>query len=400
MNNNTEGATPLPQANEWLSYITPFATAIGKTPDEVTAAIKDLVGEPGPDAIALLSNEADTPLTELLPLFTGVATAKLRKAIGGNLRKARPEAAPSTEAKLATPSFDVLPTVPDDETWLTALKIGGELKVEKNTVIAGIRAALADRSGLFGIPERLLELMENQAVSLSEPVGKEFFELQELITTRNYAEIFAALKIDGRKYAAVRRKTALIGMLDNHLWPALISFHGQLRAWNDSWQQSFGNPGAMAGLLTVALAGGRGAPLPPNMMQPPPTDGVRDAADTVVNEVNRVFAGFGIPVAMALAYDAQCIKKALESPSLPAHVGAANRDQMLKLLNVEVTADYVRLERNITRYALGIMEFPKVTGDGELTYLATLLALGTQIPWDKLQAPARRGAARRSNLDE
>ena len=390
----------MPQGNEWLSYIAPFATAIGKTPEEVTEAVKALVGEPGPDAVALLSNEADTPLPELLPLFAGVATAKLRKAISAHLRKVQVTTAMGGDAKVATPSFDVLPTVPDDETWLAALKIGGELKAEKNTVIAGIRAALADRSGLFGIPDRLLELMEGQAVSLSEPVGKEFFELQELITTRNYAEIFAALKIDGRKYAAASRKRALVAKLDEHLWPALISFHGQLRAWNDSWQQSFGNPGAMAGLLTVALAGGRGGPVPPNMVQPPPTDGIRDAADTVVNEVNRVFAGFGIPVAMALAYDAQCIKKALENPALPVHVGAANRDQMLKLLNVDVTADYVRLERNITRYALGIMEFPKVTGDGELTYLATLLALGTQIPWDKLQAPARRGALNRRQTAE
>jgi hypothetical protein len=91
-----------------------------------------------------------------------------------------------------------------------------------------------------------------------------------------------------------------------------------------------------------------------------------------------------------MAYDAMNVKKVLETPMLPAMVGAANREQMLKLLRADVQADYVRLERNVIQYALGVMEYSKVTPDAELGYLTSLHLLGSQIPWDRLGAPHSR----------
>jgi hypothetical protein len=78
-------------------------------------------------------------------------------------------------------------------------------------------------------------------------------------------------------------------------------------------------------------------------------------------------------------------KEVLEDANLPAAVGAVNKEQMLKMLGVAISADYVRIERNVTRYALSAMEFPKVTsGPEELNYLSALFQLGTSIQWDKL----------------
>jgi hypothetical protein len=126
-------------------------------------------------------------------------------------------------------------------------------------------------------------------------------------------------------------------------------------------------------------------------MQPPPTDGLRDAAESVIQQINKIFAGLGIPVARALAFDAQRIKEILETPTLPAQIGAPNREQMLKLLGVAVPSDYVRLERNVTRYALAVLEIERLTaGQEELQFLTALMMLGSQIPWDRLGVPGRR----------
>ena len=138
--------------------------------------------------------------------------------------------------------------------------------------------------------------------------------------------------------------------------------------------------------------------MPPGMIQPPSTDPLRDSAESVITGINRIFAGTGIPVAMALAYDAQQIRRALENPSLPVQVGAANREQMLRKLGVAVTSDYPRLEQNLKQYTLGVIELPNVTaGQTEMAFVAALYQLGSQIPWDKLRgngkAPHLNGIA-------
>lgn len=388
-NAGTEGASTALSA--WQQFINPFAEAVGKTPDEVSGALKELIGEPGEKAIEVLQDEEFSSFEDISTAIAelGIPKGVLKKAIAQTLRgKSLPQPAMVAANPSAT-SFDVLPSVPDDAAWLAALKTGGSLKVNSNTVISGMRAALAARSGLFELPARLSELMESHAHSLDEPVGPDFFTLNDLLTRRNYAEIFSALKIDGRKYASQGRKTELVKRLDEVLWPALIGFQGQLKGWVESWQQTFANPGTTMGLLAAAMSG-KGGIMPPGMTAPPSTDSLRDSADAVIDQINRCFAGLGIPVAMAMAFDAQAIKEVLENPTLPMHVGAASRDQMIKLLGVDVTPDYVRLERNITRYALAVMELPKVTGDAELTYLSSLLMLGSQIPWERLGVPARR----------
>ncbi len=387
-----EGAMPSP----WTDYITPFATAIGKSEEEVTTALKPLVGEPGEQAIDLLKNEEFTPFEEIKSKFDSVPVAVLKMAVQKHLRVAPEPVAASAVAPVPTATLDALPPVPADDAWLTMLRTGGELKVSTTHVISAVRAALASRSNLYDLPNELVERMESHAEALEEPVGEDFFALRKLITQRSYAEIFAALKVDGQ-FVTQRRKGAFLTRLDEHLWPALLSFQDQLKAWTESWQQTMGNPAAMMGAF-AAMAGG-GA-MPPGMMTPPPTDSLRDAAEAVNDRVNKVFAGIGIPVSMALAYDAQRIKEVLENPSLPMQIGAVNREQMLKMLGVDVSSDYVRLERNVTRYALSIFEFPKVTsGQEELAYLTSLLMLGSQIPWDKLSGSSRSSHRRGTRRD-
>lgn len=278
--------------------------------------------------------------------------------------------------------LDILPMPPDDTSWLTALKTGGILKFNKDTVVGAVSAALANNVGLYDLPKKIIVAMEENAESLNEPVGAEFYEMQRLLNERSYAEIFAALPGATGRYATEARKKALLQKMDSGLWTALISFHSVLSGWVESWQAGMANPSIMFAMLAGGTSGNI---LPPGMMAPPPTDNLRDSAEGVINSINSIFAGTGIPVAMALAYDAQQIRKALENSNLPAQVGAMNREQMIKKLGAEVSSDYPRLEANLKRYTLSVIGLPDVSaGQTELAYIVALFQLGSQIPWQQL----------------
>ena len=76
-------------------------------------------------------------------------------------------------------------------------------------------------------------------------------------------------------------------------------------------------------------------------------------------------------------------------------IGAANKEQMLKMLGADVASDYVRLERNLVRYMLSVMELPNVTsGQSEIAYFGAMLQLGNSIPWVKLMKSDDRTSGR------
>jgi hypothetical protein len=237
--------------------------------------------------------------------------------------------------------------------------------------------------------------METFAETQEEPCGPEYYKLRKMVTRRSYAEIFAALEIDGASITQ-EKKNLLLKKLESYLWIAVSGFNQQLNAWVTTWQQGMSNPGMMMTAMATMMAGGGGVGLPAGMMQPPLTNALRTSAEGVVDKINRVFAGTGMVVARALAYDASNIKQVLENPNLPTQIGVTNREQMLKTLGVNVSSDYVLLEQNLTRYALAVMDFStptKVPSDREVAYLSALWNLGNAIPWDQLSVsdkPARR----------
>ena len=274
--------------------------------------------------------------------------------------------------------MDVLPAVPDDTSFLEMLKVGGILKPDKVDVIAAMRAGLANRVDLYDLPDTLVKKMESYAESVDEPCSEAFFEMLKVATARGYGDVLSALGVSGT-FASEARKNKLLAKIDDTLWESFSDFHAQLKAWQEAWMSGAANPAMMSMAMAAMMGGGQ---LPPGMMAPPDASPVRDKAEAVINAINKVFSGPGIPVARALAYDALRIKSLLEDPRLPAQIGAANRDQMLKALGVSVTADYVRLERNVVKYALAIMELPNIaSGNSEVIYLGALLQLGLSIPW-------------------
>ncbi len=337
--------------------------------DEVVDAVKAL----GVDTVADLSLLTADDL-----VGAGLKLVKARKLLDA-VKPPEPVVAEVDVAVAA--NFEALPSVPDDGSWLDMLKTGGVLKVDQSTIISTIRAALAQRVGLFNVPAKLAEAMEEFADRNDEPVDPSFFKLRKQLTKRSYAEVFEAIEgLDGT-FVTEARKKELFKRMDQNFWPALLSFQNHLNSWYDTWVQSMANPQ----LFMAALAKGQGVVLPPGMSGAPPADALRDAADAVADAVNRVFAGTGVPVASAMAYDAVQIRKSLEDPRVPALIGAANRDQMLKQLGVSVPATYPRLETNLTRFVISVVDAKnQAAGVEEQTYFGALYLLGTQIDWTQL----------------
>lgn len=374
----------------WEERIGPFALAVGKTIDEITEKLTPLVGEPGDEALTFLADAQTTPDADIKAAFSDlkIPTAKLNFNIS-KLRgmKEKTEASPATSSMQI---FSILPTVPDETSFLEMLKIGGVLKVGETEVLAAVKAALANGVGLFKIPEKMLKRMEEYSEAQMEPCGEMFFEMQKLITENKYGDVLSALGVPG-KFMNETRKNAFFVKIDNILWASLSNFHSVLNNWQDSWMKNI-NPNLM---MSVAMMGQNGAALPPNMMAPPDTSSVRASGEEVINDINKIFAGPGIPVARALAYDATRIMNILNNEKLPAQLGATSRDQMLKDLGIGIGSEIVRTEQSITRYALSVMMLPKVTAENEAAYLTALNQLGLSIPWEKIGVTGRAGIGRK-----
>jgi hypothetical protein len=145
----------------------------------------------------------------------------------------------------------------------------------------------------------------------------------------------------------------------------------------------------MTMMLAQVAGGGKG--MVPGITEAPDTTNIRAAAEEVVNQINRIFSGAGIPVARALAYDATRIMKLLSDSALPAQIGTATKEQMLKELGVTVGSDLVRTEQNIIRYTLAVMELNKVGADTETLYLGALVQVGSGINWNNIGAAKPSG---------
>ena len=315
----------------------------------------------------------------------GMKLAKARKLVAELKSTAKPAAAPAVaaaETRAIQSQFEaLLPSIPTDESWLNALKTGGILKVDESSYIAAIRAALADRAGLYSIPDALSKAMEKYADETEEQVDPTFYALRKSLTRRAYGDIFAAIDgLDGTFITEGRRKEFLSRIRDT-LWPAIAESYRTLDGWYQTWRASFSDPS----MLIAAIGGGfSGGAAGMSMITPPDTAQLHDAGDTLVDSINRVFRGTGVQVAAAMAYDANVIRNTLADSRLPSMVGVKNREMMLKKIGASVSSNYIRLEQNLVKYVLAFAKHDTVTSDVEVNYFVALWQLGTQINWNEL----------------
>lgn len=357
--------------------------AVGVAEDKVAEIAEKAKADGATDlAGAALLTESD---------WTGYGLSKVaaRKLVA-DLTKPASAPAPAA-APVAAQLGQLLPSVPADEAFLAQLQVGGTAKMSKTDVMAAVRALFADRFGVYDIDDRLLEAIATRSTELDEPYPELYYEIEASKSAKKHAEVLKALKVPGR-FVTESRKKQFIGKMQG-LWPILVSFQGQLDAWYTGWTQKAANP-AMLISAFASMAGG-GAPMP-GMMEPPDTSPVLDAATGVIDQLNKLFAGPGIPVARALAADAVEYQQLLKKSELAAAIGASTPEEMLKKLDLAVTADFVRAERSAVQYVLGIMEISTVSPNQLPLYIGALKELGATIPWDRLASGgvAPRAAAR------
>lgn len=291
--------------------------------------------------------------------------------------------APSSAASpLGDLTLDLLPMVPEEDSWLEELRTGGVLKVQQSTVISAIRAALAHRAGLYEIPKKLVVLMERFAEDIDEPVDPIFFKLRRQLTRQSYGNLFDAIGgLDG-SYVTQARKNDLLRRIDQHLWPAISGFNDQLMTWQETWAQGSMSPAALASIVL-----GRDAGVMPAgaSLAPPDTGALHDYAGSVNEAINRVFSGTGAQIAAALAFEASEVRRIFADSRLPALTGSANRDQMIRKLGIRVTAADPRLEKDLIRFVLGVMQAKdQPAGEHEQRFFNSLYMLGARISWDQL----------------
>lgn len=398
----TKGDVKMPEnwKEELDKRIADFAAKTKKETGQIESALIEVVGEPSEEALATLSDATFATDDDIKVALTSlkIPSAVFKKNVG-ILRGPKPEAPVVTAAEQPNvgAALSILPDVPEGQGLLDLLKVGGELKtVDKVDVISAASAALAYRKGVFDLPDKIADAMERFAETAEEPCSAEFYQILKVINQRNYAEIASALGVERvGQLMSKKRKDELLRKLEANFWDAIYGFYTQLSGWYDSWVKTGMNPG----LLAVAFAGAAGgAPvggLSAAMLQPPDSSVLRDAAESAINTINKIFAGTGKMVARGLAYDVQKIKEVIENPDLPKALGETTKDLMLKRLGVTVTSDYVRLDRNIAKYTLAIIEYQKITsGQEEQAYLTAMYLLGNSIPWDTLTGG---GAASRNN---
>lgn len=374
---------------KWQEKVGSFAKAIGKEYDAVTTELQKLVGDANDEGLEALADPECASNDMIRNIFGSVPPAKLNKAIkdlrGAMAPAVAPVAAPAATKSSVMSMVGLLPEPPSDETFLSALRVGGVAKIGATEINSALRVLLAKQLGVYDLPDQLVALMEQHAETLEEPLGEEFYELQKSVTERRYGEILQAMGVTGHFMSEARKKKLLSRM--EGLWPLLASFQGRLDAWQQNWVSRMSNPAAMMAGFASMMNGGAAVGMPGMMDHPDPAP-ILDAASGVIDALNKMFAGTGIPVARALAHDTLRIKGILTDARLPAAVGAANRDEMLKKLNAGVSAEYVRLERDLVGYVLAVLQLAagEVSTEQIPMYLMALQNRGTNIPWDKLQA--------------
>ncbi len=371
--NTTETKNTMKATDEVLAKLTKY----GADEATVNKIVNDLGVETMEDLAALEAKDL---------VDAGMKIAKARNMLTSLNETVKPTvtntAAVAETRAIQTQYSELLPTIPSDDSWLNALKTGGVLKVDESSYIAAIRAALADRAGLYSVPETLSKAMEKYADETEEQVDTTFYALRKSLTRRTYGDIFAAIDgLDGNFITESRRKDFLNRIRDN-LWPAIAESYSTLDSWYTTWKASFSDPSMWMAAISGGIGGLGGAV--GGMITLPDTAAIHDAGDTLVNAINRVFRGTGVQVAAALAYDANVIRNTLEDTRLPSMVGAKNREMMLKKIGANVSSNYIRLEKNLVKYVLAFTKHDTVTSDIEVNYFIALWQLGAQINWNEL----------------
>lgn len=350
------------------------------------AKAKEVAEKAKADGVTDLASAA--LLTESDLTGYGVPKIKARQFVADLVAANKPAPAPATATAVPTAMTALLPAVPDDGAFLALLQTGGVLKPQPADVMSAVRALYASRFRLFDIEDKLLGAIATRAEELEEQYPEIYYDVSKELARKAHSDVLQALGVPGKVFSE-KAKNAFLGRVEN-IWSVLNGFQERIDAWQDSWQSKMSNPGVIFTSIAAMMGGGVAAAGATGLTDAPDTMPVVDAATGVIDAVNKVFAGPGIPVARALAADALQLRAILERPEIVSATGASTRDEMLKKLGLSVSADVVRSERALIQYVLGVLKLPEIPVNQLPMYIVALKEIGTNIPWGSLGGSSGR----------
>ncbi len=398
----TEPTAPTPPAmgERWALLLTPLATAFGLEIAALNGKLAEHVGEPKDESLELFSYVKDEALT-------GMANPKAPKALVAkaiaDLRTALAPA-PEPEAPVADPSVGtdfttLLPSLPDDQSFLSALVDIDPLKVDEMVAVAGVRGMLAFDLGLDGIPKRVMQEVEAYAVTQGDQCPPIFYEVRRMLRRRAHADVLDAIKLPGGG------KVGSDGIMDAEHQKQLVArmrplvsgmhqFHTMVNGWMEAYAQASGNPLLLQQAIGQIFMGGKMGAMGMNpavmaaMQEQPDIQPIIDAALAFNTEANRAFAGVYAHTAKGMAADYLMYTGLLQRPELPAAMGAANhRDMMKSKLKATIPPMYRQIEQQLSKYMLAMFRLGKVgpvDEDQSLGLIVALYRTGKLMNWDEV----------------
>lgn len=370
-------ATHAPRSAGWTKAIQPLVARLEMTEEAVTLAILNakLVRHANDKGAESLTDADSVTEGDFQRAFPEAATGDLRKAVKEMRTAALPEVIQQQPAAPTAGAFPIpatatvgmgsymIPEVLEGTNFLEALSASKDLTVDLVTIRAALEAKFADDIKLSEIPERIVELMEKHADTIEEPVGGTFLEVLKFVKQRKWAEV----NVDSN-LVTVERKKGFLKRL-KALPAAVYEFHMALTAWYEELKVN--RAASPLGMLNGT-----------NFY--PPADNVVAAAETIVRCLTSAFAGLGVMVAKAMAYEALKTREILQRSELPVLTGSANREIMLKNLGMTVSNVDIRIEKNVAKYVIfaATTVYRNLPAGQEGPVLESLYLLGQQIlPW-------------------
>ncbi len=375
---------------------------------ELAAKLADL-GDP--DELVEYFTDGTVTLDLLIQLFGASADKLMQAKLEQGLKKinqaleaakpapADPAPAPTAAAPGAAPAAGTAPaanimllSAPGDDDLLRALKLGGRPEFEPENIAAVIRAAVAQRGGLFALPNTLVKAIRDEARAQRKPNPPILIQVRRELNRRSdVAAIFADLLPEEQSataYVTADDKKECLAALDS-MWPAFIGYQKRLRAFRAEAFQTM-----MTGGLMANMAGGN-AMMAMQGLDPAILMGATLATDTYVDDsegmieaLNGVFMDQGLYASRVLGAESARLLKILKMPGLVTAVGATNFDDMLRKLGIGVTSDVVRAQNNLVAWAVNVIDLPNKDSASLPGVLLSLCNLGEQIPWDRLSGGA------------
>lgn len=276
--------------------------------------------------------------------------------------------------------FSLLADDINEEQWLNNLRMSGILKFDEATYVAGIKAVLAANLGVFASIEKLIMMIDDYAVKNAIPAPLSFYNLQNIMTRRQYGLVFAASEDNCMNgvpiYATTHDMNALVEKMKSDFVPTILSAAEKVSIWYNDLSMQKTTDFFMEKTLQSQTA-------TQNLSYPNPA-ALYDAGAELRQSINRTFAGNGIQKALAIYNEYHTFVDVLNDPELPRSIGVLDKDSVLNLLGFDANAAAVRSEGFIVKFVISIMNADKLARTNEVLFFRELYDLVRQIDWSAL----------------